>query len=118
MSTRGERETILSVARRHARHVFLADVGPSDERQAEGAPQRVGDDPGQGDPDVAVDELLAGRPWRGVVVDAGCPVYQQAAATWEEPSAATRRAPRVVATDGTPEEAAEQAARAPRGGTG
>jgi hypothetical protein len=31
----------------------------------------VDDDPGQRDPDVAVEEALVGRPRRGVVVDAG-----------------------------------------------
>src|SRR5436190_17657987 len=30
-------------------------------RQDEGAPERVAHDPGEGDPDVAVDELLVGR---------------------------------------------------------
>src|SRR4029077_6175582 len=37
----------------------------------QGVPQRVTDQPGEYDPEVAVDELLAGRAGRGVVVDAG-----------------------------------------------
>src|SRR5262249_47483306 len=38
---------------------------------ADGPPERVGGDPGQGDPDVAVEEALVGRPRGGVVVVAG-----------------------------------------------
>jgi hypothetical protein len=34
-------------------------------------PLRVADDPGGGDPDVAVEELLVGRSRGGFVVDAG-----------------------------------------------
>ena len=50
---------------------FSPDVEQGAQRQADGAPERVADDPGQGDPDVAVEELLVGRPRGGVVVDAG-----------------------------------------------
>ena len=43
-------------------------------------PQRVTGQPGQRDPEVAVDELLAGRPGRRVVMDAGA--LDVAAVAW------------------------------------
>ncbi len=48
---------------------------------------------------------------QGDVSDAGWSVYQEAAAAWEEPSPATRRALRIVPTGGTPEDAAEESLR-------
>ena len=52
-------------------HVPGADVEQGVEGQGQGVPQRVTGQPGKGDPEVAVDVLLAGRAGRGVVVDAG-----------------------------------------------
>jgi hypothetical protein len=46
---------------------------------------------------------------RGDASDADWSVYEQAAAAWEEPGETTRRAMRVVSTEGTPEEALAQA---------
>ena len=51
--------------------VLGADVEQGTQRQCQGIPGRVANQPGQRDPDVAVDELLAGRSRRGVVMDAG-----------------------------------------------
>ncbi len=54
-----------------AGHVLGADVQQGVQRQGQGVPQRVPHHPSQGDPDVAVAELLASWPRAGVVVDAG-----------------------------------------------
>jgi aminoglycoside phosphotransferase family enzyme/predicted kinase len=62
---------------------------------------------------ATVRERLAQR--RGDVSDADWSVYLRAAAQWEEPTMATRRALHVISTDGTPEEATEQAVLALRG---
>src|SRR5262249_4239602 len=51
--------------------VLGADVQERVQRQGQGGPEGVGGQPGEGDPDVAVDELLAGRGGGGGVVDAG-----------------------------------------------
>src|SRR5205823_1224364 len=51
--------------------VAAADVEQGQQRQGDGAPVGVGGQPGQGDPDVAVQEGRPGRPGGGVVVDAG-----------------------------------------------
>ncbi|HEX5271762.1 MAG TPA: AAA family ATPase [Gemmataceae bacterium] len=51
---------------------------------------------------------------RGDVSDADWAVYQGAAARWEEPGGATRRATAIIPTDGTPAEALQRAARALR----
>src|SRR5262249_38280117 len=52
-------------------HVLLPDVQAGLQRQGDGAARGVVGQGGQADPDVAVDELLAGRPGGGVVVGAG-----------------------------------------------
>src|SRR5262249_4445317 len=52
-------------------NVLAADVEQGAQRQGQGVPQRVPHRPSEGDPDVAVDELLAGGAGAGVVVDAG-----------------------------------------------
>src|SRR5262249_23198499 len=49
----------------------LANVEQGAQRQGEGAPEGVADDPGEGDPGGAVDDLLGGRAGGGVVVPAG-----------------------------------------------
>jgi hypothetical protein len=53
--------------------VLLADVQHRPQRQGDAVPQRMSDHPGQGDPDVAIDELGVGRPGRGIVMDT-CPL--------------------------------------------
>src|SRR5262249_10604260 len=52
-------------------NVLGADVQQGAQRQGQGVPQRVAGQPRHDDPDVAVDELLAGRAGAGVVVDTG-----------------------------------------------
>ena len=51
--------------------ILEADVEQGLERPSQGVPGAMMNQPGQGDPEVAVDELLAGRAGRGVVMDAG-----------------------------------------------
>jgi hypothetical protein len=53
---------------RKKRHVLAADVQACQERQAQGAPQGVEDDPGEANPDVTVQELLLSRSRSGVAV--------------------------------------------------
>src|SRR6476646_2024276 len=60
-----------ALARGKAWHVLASDVPEGAKVQAERAPQGMVDDPGQRDPDVAVEELLVGRSRGGVVVQAG-----------------------------------------------
>src|SRR5579875_3697261 len=52
-------------------NVLGTDVEEGTQRQGQRAPGRVADQPGQRDPEVAINELRAGRSRRGVVVDAG-----------------------------------------------
>src|SRR5262249_24171608 len=59
------------VVGRDSRQVFPADVQRGAHGQGQGVTAGVADDPGQGEPDVAVDELLSGRPGGGGVVQAG-----------------------------------------------
>jgi hypothetical protein len=56
--------------RRQIRHVLVADVEQPQQRQADGAVTDVMDDPAEGDPTVAEEELRAGRPGCGIVMDA------------------------------------------------
>jgi hypothetical protein len=51
--------------------VFAADVQARQQGHGERAEEGVPDEQGQGDPDVAVDEALAGGAGGRVVVDAG-----------------------------------------------
>lgn len=54
-----------------ARQGGLADVKASQQRQGDDAPVGVSGQQSEYDPDVAVDVRRAGRPRRGVVVEAG-----------------------------------------------
>ncbi len=51
--------------------LLLADVQQGAQGQAKGTPAGMAHDPGQGNPDVPVEELLVGRSGGGVVMDAG-----------------------------------------------
>src|SRR5262249_19490020 len=60
-----------AVVGRHPADILGPDVQMREDRQADGPPGRVSDQPGQADPDMAVEELGPGRPRGGVVVLAG-----------------------------------------------
>src|SRR5206468_1692618 len=51
--------------------VLGTDIEQSTQRQSQRVPGRMPSQPGQADPNMAIDELLAGRTRRGVVVNAG-----------------------------------------------
>src|SRR5437660_1777579 len=54
-----------------AGQILLADVQVGQQGQGHRIPLGMANDPGGGDPDVAVEELVSSRTWGGVVVDAG-----------------------------------------------
>jgi len=59
-----------AVVARELGDVLPPDIELGQNRQADGTPQRVPDDQHQRHPDVAVEVLVGGRPWCGIVVDA------------------------------------------------
>ncbi len=60
-----------AVVGRHPADILGPDIQVRDDRQADGPPERVSDQPGQRDPDVAVEKLRPGWAWGGVVMLAG-----------------------------------------------
>src|SRR5262249_46251604 len=65
------RAELPAVVGRHPADILGPDVQVREDRQADRPPARVPDQPGQADPDVAVEELGPRRPRGGVVMLAG-----------------------------------------------
>src|SRR5271167_2446671 len=65
------RVELPAVVGRHPADILGSDIQVRDDRQGDRPPKRMSDQPGQTDPDVAVEELGPGRPWGRVVMLAG-----------------------------------------------
>lgn len=63
----GAEGKMLAVPRRDLTEAFFPDVEQGAQRQADHTPAGVLHDPGDGDPDMAVEELLLGGSRRGVL---------------------------------------------------
>jgi hypothetical protein len=105
------------VVRVNAGDVLLSEVQVGTQGQGQGMPIRVADDPGAGDPEVAVEEALGGGARGGVVVQAGALDFgavtlRGGVVQGEQPA----RARVEVAAEAVEEQGGEQAGLAPAEG--